>query len=82
GYLPYPTPLVTSRFFPAFQIEREFNRVAPDLGSLAVYGGTALGPQIQQLSSGVDIVIGTPGRVIDLITQGHLRLVSFFFFIL
>lgn len=57
------------------QVEREFNRVAPDLKSLALYGGTPLGPQIHQLRSGVDIIVGTPGRIIDHIEQGHLRLV-------
>lgn len=41
---------------------------------LAVYGGQAYGPQINQLRRGVDIVVGTPGRLIDLIKRGVLEL--------
>jgi DEAD/DEAH box helicase len=33
---------------------------------LTVYGGTPLGAQIRQLENGVDVLVGTPGRVIDL----------------
>jgi len=56
-------------------VEREFNRIAPDLSSLAVYGGTASGPQIGEMRRGVDIIVGTPGRIIDHIEQGNLNLV-------
>lgn len=56
-------------------MEREFNRIAPDLSSLAVYGGTASGPQIGEMRRGVDIIVGTPGRIIDHIEQGNLNLV-------
>ncbi len=41
---------------------------------LAVYGGTAYGPQIGNLRRGVDIVVGTPGRLLDLIRKGALDL--------
>ncbi len=41
---------------------------------LAVYGGQAYSPQINQLRRGVDIVVGTPGRLIDLIERGVLEL--------
>lgn len=58
------------------QVEREFNRIAPELSSLAVYGGTASGPQIGEMRRGVDIIVGTPGRIIDHIEQGNLNLVS------
>ncbi len=37
--------------------------------TLAVYGGQAYGPQINKLNRGVDIVVGTPGRLIDLINK-------------
>lgn len=57
------------------QVEREFNRIAPELSSLAVYGGTALGPQIGEMRRGVDVIVGTPGRIIDHIGQGNLNLV-------
>ncbi|WP_425558387.1 DEAD/DEAH box helicase [Cryptosporangium japonicum] len=41
---------------------------------LSVYGGRAYEPQISALKNGVDVVIGTPGRLIDLVEQGHLQL--------
>jgi ATP-dependent RNA helicase DeaD len=41
---------------------------------LTVYGGQAIDLQIRRLESGVAAVVGTPGRVIDLINRGHLRL--------
>nr|WP_307815602.1 DEAD/DEAH box helicase [Myceligenerans indicum] len=39
-----------------------------------VYGGRAYEPQIEALRKGVDVVVGTPGRMIDLMNQGHLTL--------
>jgi len=41
---------------------------------LAVYGGQPYGPQINRLRQGVDIVVGTPGRLLDLIDKGELVL--------
>ncbi len=41
---------------------------------LAVYGGQPYGPQINQLKRGVDIVVGTPGRIIDLLERKVLDL--------
>ena len=41
---------------------------------LTVYGGAPYGPQIGQLRRGVDIVVGTPGRLLDLIKRGVLEL--------
>jgi ATP-dependent RNA helicase DeaD len=41
---------------------------------LAVYGGQAYGPQINQLRRGVDVVVGTPGRLLDLIKRDVLEL--------
>ncbi len=39
---------------------------------LAVYGGQPYGPQINNLRRGVDIVVGTPGRLNDLLERGVL----------
>ena len=44
------------------------------LRSVAVYGGQDFGPQIDALTKGVDIVIGTPGRLLDLVTRKELDL--------
>ena len=41
---------------------------------LTVYGGRAYEPQIEALQRGVEVVVGTPGRLIDLAKQGHLDL--------
>lgn len=41
---------------------------------LAVYGGTNIQPQIKALNSGVQIVVGTPGRVLDLVKRKKLLL--------
>jgi len=41
---------------------------------LAVYGGQPYGPQINQLKRGVDVVVGTPGRIIDLLERKVLDL--------
>ena len=43
---------------------------------LSVYGGAPIGRQIRELSSGVQIVVGTPGRVIDLLERRILNLSS------
>ena len=40
---------------------------------LTIYGGRAYEPQIEALRKGVDVVVGTPGRLLDLAQQGHLR---------
>ena len=40
----------------------------------AIYGGRAFEPQLEALRKGVDVVVGTPGRLLDLARQGHLQL--------
>lgn len=40
----------------------------------AIYGGAAMSEQLRRLSRGVDIVVGTPGRVLDHIRRGTLKL--------
>ncbi len=42
--------------------------------SVAIYGGVSKGPQITALRHGVEIVIACPGRLLDLIGEGHLDL--------
>ncbi len=49
---------------------------------LTVYGGQSIDQQIRRLDSGVPIVVGTPGRVIDLIDRGKLRLDQVDWFVL
>ena len=40
----------------------------------SIYGGRPYEPQIEALRKGVDVVVGTPGRLLDLAQQGHLQL--------
>jgi superfamily II DNA/RNA helicase len=41
---------------------------------VSIYGGRPYEPQIEALQQGVDVVVGTPGRLLDLAQQGHLQL--------
>ncbi len=41
---------------------------------VAIYGGRAFEPQVEALRTGVEVVVGTPGRLLDLARQGHLDL--------
>ena len=60
----------------AVQVATEFERLAKRHGCriTAVYGGKPIKPQMNRLARGVDVVIGTPGRVIDLLSRGALDL--------
>jgi superfamily II DNA/RNA helicase len=40
----------------------------------ALYGGRAYEPQVKALTEGIDIAVATPGRLLDLVNQGHLNL--------
>ncbi len=58
------------------QVTRDIEELASNRGirTLAVYGGRAFEPQIEALQAGIEIVVGTPGRLLDLSRQGQLRL--------
>ncbi|KAF5828319.1 P-loop containing nucleoside triphosphate hydrolase protein [Dunaliella salina] len=58
----------------ANQTANEFKTVCPGLNVVSVYGGTSISMQISDLRRGADVVVGTPGRVIDLIERGSLSL--------
>jgi superfamily II DNA/RNA helicase len=60
----------------ADQVHDELLPLASMLGLrlLAVYGGVPLGRQVQQLQRGTDVVIATPGRLLDLLRQGACSL--------
>lgn len=62
----------------ALQIHKDAEMLGRYTGLVfaAVYGGTGYESQRRQLSEGVDVVIGTPGRIIDYYKQGILRLKS------
>uniref|UniRef100_A0A1D1YYG9 DEAD-box ATP-dependent RNA helicase 53 n=1 Tax=Anthurium amnicola TaxID=1678845 RepID=A0A1D1YYG9_9ARAE len=58
----------------ARQVEKEFIESTKSIDTLCVYGGTPIGQQMRTLDYGVDVVVGTPGRVIDLLGRGALNL--------
>ena len=63
----------------ALQVADAFNSYAsqlPGVRTLAIYGGADFRDQIHQLKRGVQIVVGTPGRVMDHMRQGTLDLSS------
>jgi ATP-dependent RNA helicase RhlE len=47
-----------------------------------VFGGVGQKPQVDALRRGADILVATPGRLLDLMTQGHVRLESVSIFVL
>lgn len=51
-----------------------FKKFMPGMHVLAVYGGTPIGSQIRELKRGVQIVVATPGRLIDLIERKAIDL--------
>ena len=51
----------------------KFAKYTKKLGIVAVYGGTSMGPQINELKGNAQIVIGTPGRTLDLINRKALK---------
>jgi ATP-dependent RNA helicase RhlE len=50
--------------------------------STQIFGGVGQHPQVEALRKGIDIVVATPGRLIDLIQQGHVKLESAEVFVL
>ena len=68
----------------AMQIGKEFEVLdkTREYNTLTVYGGSDISKQIKALKENVDIVIGTPGRVKDLIERRKLNLTTIDFFIL
>ena len=68
----------------AIQIDESFRTYGAWTGLkyTCVYGGVSQQPQVNQLKRGVDILIATPGRLLDLIQQRHVRLDSIRYFVL
>ncbi|MFO1538892.1 MAG: DEAD/DEAH box helicase [Chloroflexota bacterium] len=60
----------------AMQVADALGAYGASLGAriLAIYGGQPIGPQLRVLARGVDVVVATPGRAVDHLTRGSLRL--------
>ncbi|MDD6888727.1 MAG: DEAD/DEAH box helicase [Bacteroidales bacterium] len=52
----------------------DFSKYMPDVRVLPVYGGSSIESQIRALRGGVQIIVATPGRLIDLINRGVAKL--------
>ncbi len=75
GDAPFGMVLAPTREL-ALQVSEAITRYGSKLGArvLTVYGGAPVGPQLKALSQGVDVVVATPGRAIDLMNRGALKL--------
>ena len=75
GEAPFGLILAPTREL-ALQVSEAVSRYGARLGArvLTVYGGAPVGPQWKALQNGVDVVVATPGRAIDLMNRGALRL--------
>jgi len=60
----------------ALQIENELKLMSKylEIGTIAVYGGTAYGPQLDAFARGVQIIVATPGRLLDHLGSGNVKL--------
>jgi ATP-dependent RNA helicase DeaD len=60
----------------AMQVSGAMQRYGSDIGArvLAVYGGEPISRQLRALNRGVDVVVATPGRALDHLTRGTLKL--------
>jgi ATP-dependent RNA helicase RhlE len=60
----------------ALQIHTELENFAKNtsLRSTVIFGGVGQNPQVRQLQKGVDVLVATPGRLLDLVGQGYVDL--------
>ena len=84
GRRPIKTLILTPTRELAIQIEESFRAYGRflDLKSLVIFGGVSQVNQVHALHRGVDILVATPGRLIDLINQNHISLRDVKFFVL
>jgi ATP-dependent RNA helicase RhlE len=68
----------------AIQIDESFKTYGKylDVRSLVIFGGVGQQPQVNALQRGTDVLIATPGRLLDLITQGFIDLREISLFVL
>lgn len=65
---------------PTRELALQITEVFEELGrhtrvkTFCVFGGVEQGPQIARLEAGIDILVATPGRLFDLVSQGYIRL--------
>ena len=58
----------------AQQVEEEINKFARSVSHVCCYGGASAGPQLGKINRGVQIVVATPGRLMDYISKGQINM--------
>jgi ATP-dependent RNA helicase RhlE len=68
----------------AQQIGDSFTTYGKNLSikNTVIFGGVSQVPQIQKINQGIDVLVATPGRLLDLVLQGHIKLNAIKYFIL
>ena len=68
----------------AAQIDQRFSVYSQyiDMRHKVIFGGVSQKPQVQSLRRGIDVLVATPGRLLDLMQQGHVDLNHIEFFVL
>jgi ATP-dependent RNA helicase DeaD len=56
----------------ALQTEKEIRKLDKSVKSITIYGGVSINPQMERLEQGVQIVVGTPGRILDHMERGTI----------
>lgn len=84
GKRPIRALVVTPTRELAIQIDDSFKSYGRFTGlrNTVIFGGVKQGAQVQQLKRGVDVLVATPGRLLDLINQGYIRLDKLTHFVL
>ncbi len=72
---------------PTRELAKQTNRVIKELGngkvkSMTIYGGVSINNQIRKIEQGVNIIVGTPGRIIDLYKRRNLHFKNIRFVVL
>ncbi|MFX1378281.1 MAG: DEAD/DEAH box helicase [Promethearchaeota archaeon] len=72
---------------PTRELAKQTNKVIKDLGngrvkSMTIYGGVSINNQIKKIVQGVNIIVGTPGRIIDLYKRRNLSFQNIRFVVL
>lgn len=84
GRRPIKALVVTPTRELAIQIDENFKAYAKytDIRNTVIYGGVKQGTQVNRLKSGIEVLVATPGRLLDLINQGFITLKHIEFFVL
>lgn len=69
-----PTRELARQVFEEFERMKAATKETNELDGALIYGGVGYGPQNEALKAGAQVVVGTPGRILDLLQRGTLKL--------